>query len=56
MYTDEELKDIMLKAIASHQSLDNKLHLMEALTERFDTLEGQQTEIDWLRSLPLGCE
>jgi DNA polymerase II large subunit len=39
MYTDEELKDILLEAISSHQSLDHKLHLMEAVEDRFEKLE-----------------
>jgi hypothetical protein len=39
MYTDEELKNILLDTVASHQSLDNKLHLMEALEKVFERLK-----------------
>jgi hypothetical protein len=39
MYTDEELKNILLDAIASHQSLDHKLHLMEAVEAVFKNIK-----------------
>jgi hypothetical protein len=39
MYTDEELLNILLDAIDSHQSLDNKWHLMEALEKVFERLK-----------------
>lgn len=44
MYTDEELKTILLDAIASHQSLDHKLHLMEALEKVFGKVEKLEKE------------
>jgi hypothetical protein len=40
MYTDEELKNIILDAIASHSSLDHKLHLMESVEKAFERLKN----------------
>lgn len=51
MYTDEELKKILMYAIGSHQSLDHKLHLMDELAERFEKLERYEKvhqENQWL--------
>lgn len=39
MYTHEELKNILLDAIGTHQSLDHKLHIMEALVNVFDEID-----------------
>jgi hypothetical protein len=39
MYSNDELESILIKAIGSHQSLDMKNHLIEAVTKVFNKLE-----------------
>jgi hypothetical protein len=39
VYSNDELESILIKAISTHQSLDMKKHLIEAVTKVFDKLE-----------------
>jgi hypothetical protein len=39
VYSNDELESILIRAISTHQSLDMKKHLIEAVTKVFDKLE-----------------
>lgn len=45
MYTNDELESILVKVIGSHQSLDFKRHLIDAVTSVFDHLETVEDEL-----------
>jgi hypothetical protein len=49
MFTKEELKNNLLSAISSHQSLDHKLHLMEAVEGIFNEIEELEGQLkEWI--------
>lgn len=49
MYSNDELETILIRAIGSHQSLDMKKHLIEAVTKVFDKLETCEDELSEIK-------
>ena len=51
IYKNDELKAILVEAIGSHQSLDNKLHLIESVGEVFKELECYENDKDTIKQI-----
>jgi hypothetical protein len=50
-YKNDELKSILVEAIGSHQSLDHKLHLIQAVDEVFKELDCYENDKDTIKQI-----
>jgi hypothetical protein len=51
IYKNDELKNILIDAIGSHQSLDNKLHLIEEVQEIFEELSRYENDKNTIKQI-----